>query len=52
MEVGEEVAVDDADRWRLGYLRKLLEERQILHYAGDKTEEESISELITSLCIN
>ena len=49
---GEEVAVDDADRWRLGYLRKLLEERQILHYAGDKAGEESMSELINSLCIN
>ena len=48
----EEVAVADADQWRLSYLRKLLEQRQILHYEGDKAGEESMSELISSLCIN
>ena len=48
----EEVAVADADQWRLIYLRKLLEQRQIIHYEGDKAGEESMSELINSLCIN
>ena len=48
----EEVEVADADQWRLSYLRKLLEQRQILHYEGDKAGEESMSELINSLSIN
>ena len=52
LEKVEEVSVADADQWRLSYLRKLLEQRQILHYDGDKAGEESISELINSLCIN
>jgi hypothetical protein len=28
------------------------EQRQMLHYEGDKTGEESLSEIINSLCIN
>ena len=48
----EEVEVADADQWRLSYLRKLLEQRQILHYERHKAGEESMSELINSLCIN
>jgi hypothetical protein len=48
----EEVEVADADQWRLSYLKKLLEKRHILHYEGDKDGEESMSELINSLCIN
>jgi hypothetical protein len=47
----EEVEVADADQWRLS-LRKLLEQRQILHYEGDQAGEESMSELINSLYIN
>ena len=38
------------DRWRLPYLSKLLEERQMLHYKGD--DETMIQELINSLCSN
>ena len=48
----EEVEVTDADQWRLSYLRKLIEQRQILHYEGDKAGEESMSELFNNLCIN
>jgi hypothetical protein len=48
----EEVEVTDADQWRLSYLRKLIEQRRILHYEGDKAREESMSELFNSLCIN
>ena len=34
------------------YLGDLLEQRQILHYMGDKEGENTVVELIDSLCIN
>ena len=40
------------DQWRVKYLADLLEQRQIHHYMGDKVEEETVSGLIDSLCIN
>ena len=41
-------AVPDRDKWRLGYLGKMLEERGEAFYAGKETE--LISILIDSLC--
>ena len=48
----ETVTVPPQDQWRIMYLGKLLEERQKLHYSGDKEGEERVSGLIDSLCIN
>ena len=48
----EIVEVAETDQWRTDYLRKLLEQRQILHYEGDKEGKERLSDLINSLCIN
>ena len=48
----ETVQVPQQDQWRVGYLSRLLEERQELHYSGDKDGEERVSGLIDSLCIN
>ena len=31
----ELVEVPQQDQWRVGYLARLLEERQMLHYGGD-----------------
>ena len=41
-------AVPERDRWRLGYLAKMLEARGETFYAGKETELVSI--LIDSLC--
>ena len=46
------VSVPQQDQWRVSYLAKLLEERQVLHYGGDMEGEEQVSGLIDSLCIN
>ena len=48
----ELVEVPQVDSWRVRYLSKLLEQRQRLHYSGNKHEEEILSTLIDSLCIN
>ena len=48
----ELVEVPPVDRWRVRYLSSLLEERQRLHYSGNKHEEEILSTLIDSLCVN
>ena len=48
----ELVEVPPADQWRVRYLSDLLEQRQILHYMGDKEREKTVAELIDSLCIN
>ena len=42
----EIVEVAETDQWRTDYLRKLLEQRQILHYEGDKEGKEMLSDLI------
>ena len=44
--------VPPTDQWRVKYLGDLLEQRQILHYMGDKEGENTVAELIDSLCIN
>ena len=45
-------AVPEGETWRLPYLGLLLEQRQFAHYVGHDEEENRISELIHSLCIN
>jgi hypothetical protein len=46
----ETVTVDDADKWRIPLLGKLLEQKQELDYLGPELDE--TSDLINSLCIN
>ena len=48
----EQVPVPEQDRWRLQYLGTLLAQRQELHYLGAVEEEEKLTTLIDSLCIN
>ena len=48
----EEVEVPAVDQWRISYLQKLLEQRQMLYYGGDKEGKERMSDLIDSLCVN
>ena len=48
----EQVPVPGQDRWRLQYLATLLAQRQELHYLGAVEEEEKLTLLIDSLCIN
>ena len=48
----ETVPVPPVDQWRISYLRDLLEQRQMLHYMGDKEGKESVNILVDSLCIN
>ena len=43
-------AVPEADRWRLGYLARLLEERGEQYYQGADTD--NLTNLIESLCVN
>ena len=52
-ELSEKVtAIPDGDEWRLPYMGLLLEQRQALHYGGHSEEENRLSELVNSLCIN
>jgi hypothetical protein len=48
----EVVAVPPMDQWRVKYLADLLEQRQVLHYMGDRDGENTVAGLIDSLCIN
>ena len=48
----ELVEIAPIDQWRIKYLCKLLDQRQQLHYSGNKCEEEIVSILINSLCVN
>ena len=48
----ELVEIAPVDQWRIKYLSKLLEQRQQVHYSGKKCEEEIVSLLIDSLCVN
>ena len=48
----ESCEVPPLDQWRIPYLCSLLERRQVLHYQGDKEEEEEVCDLIDSLCVN
>ena len=46
------VNIPDQDNWRIGYLASLLEQRQVHHYQGNDEEEQRLTSLIDSLCIN
>ena len=45
----ETVEVPEQDLWRVDYLARLLEERQVLHYGGDRDGEERVAALIDSI---
>ena len=38
--------------WRVGYLSRLLEQRQEHHYLAQVYEEKRLANLIDSLCVN
>lgn len=44
--------VPDVDRWRLPYLSKLIDQRQMAYYSGCVEEEKRLAGLIDSVCIN
>ena len=44
--------MEDQDKWRIQYLRLLLEQRQDWHYRGEEDQEEEVQRLVDSLCIN
>ena len=48
----ETVEVPAGDKWRISYLEKLLQQCQLLHYLGNKDEEDRLKGLINSLVIN
>ena len=48
----EEVDIKEQDKWRVGYLARLLEQRQEQHYLGQVEDENRLSTLIDSLCVN
>jgi len=48
----EIVAIPENDHWRLLYLSKLLEQRQVSYYLGNADEMKDLSQLIESLCIS
>jgi hypothetical protein len=48
----ERVVVPNQDQWRVSYLASLLERRQVVQYLGLEEDEEYLSELIDSLCVN
>ena len=46
----EQVRTAERDIWRVDYLKKLVTQRQTLHYNAMKEEAEAIKLLIDSLC--
>ena len=48
----EKVVIPEQDAWRIGYLKKLLEERQMFTYSGEMDMMNQVSDLIDSVCIN
>ena len=52
MAKAEVVKVDDMDKWRVGYLGLLLEQRQQWHYMGADDKEKEVQNLVDSLCVN
>ena len=48
------VNVPESDAWRVPYLGKLLEQRDMLVYQGEKEshEKDKLQEMIDSLCTN
>ena len=52
LEKSETVDVSAVDKWRVGYLGTLLEQRMEWHYKGVEDEEKEVQKLIDSLCVN
>ena len=52
LRMSEEVLPEGMDRWRCSYLSKLLEQRLEVRYRGMEEEEQELTEMINSLCIN
>ena len=48
----EIVPIPENDQWRLLYLSKLLEQRQVSYYLGNADEMNELSQLIESLCVS
>ena len=48
----EQVPVPAADAWRVPYMRRLLQERLLHHYSGDKEEELRVQGLLDALVKN
>jgi hypothetical protein len=48
----ENLATPIVDEWRVSYLTLLLEQRQTAHYGGMEEEDERLTSLIESMCIN
>lgn len=51
-EKEDNLLVPATDEWRVSYLALLLEQRQAAHYEAMEEEEDRLSSLIDSLCIN
>ena len=49
---GKKTEISEFDAWRIPYLGLLLDRRQAAHYGGYEEEENKLSEMINSLCIN
>jgi hypothetical protein len=48
----ELVEVPPQDRWRVSYLARLLEQRQVAKYLGLEEKEMELTGLVDSLCVN
>ena len=48
----EKVDTNEQDKWIVGYLAKLLVQRQQVQFLCQEHEERTLSELIDSLCVN
>ena len=48
----ETAIIPDQGSWRISYLKKLLEERQMFIYSGEVDMMNQVSDLIDSVCIN
>ena len=52
LTLNECVPIPETDMWRVRYLHKLLERRQLFHYQGEDKDRDRISDILNSLCIN
>ena len=48
----ETAVIPDQDSWRISYLKKLLEERQMFIYSGEVDVMNQVSDMIDSVWIN
>ena len=44
--------LSEEDKWRISYLSKLLGQRQVFQYETNDVEENRLTPLIDSLCVN